>query len=90
MPPVSLAQNRAMQAAKSGKSTLGIPKSVGEDFTSGLKPGSLKGLPQRVKAKKPTRSHKNGQISERAAERVERKSKNYGGKDDMNIPGATA
>lgn len=47
-----------------------------------------KKLPARVK---PKRSHRNGQISERAAARMKSpKSKNYGGKDDMNIPGATA
>jgi hypothetical protein len=32
MPSVSGAQHRAMAAAMSGKSTLGIPKSVGADF----------------------------------------------------------
>jgi len=31
-PPVSEAQRRAMFAAKAGRSTLGIPKSVGEKF----------------------------------------------------------
>lgn len=31
-PPVSEAQRKAMFAAKEGKSTLGIPKSVGEKF----------------------------------------------------------
>lgn len=37
-PPVSEAQRRAMWAAKSGKSNLGIPKSVGEEF-AGADPG---------------------------------------------------
>lgn len=34
MPADSVAQLRAMYAAKSGKSTLGIPKSVGADFVA--------------------------------------------------------
>lgn len=37
-PPVSEAQRRAMWAAKSGKSNIGIPKSVGEEF-AGADPG---------------------------------------------------
>jgi hypothetical protein len=45
-PAVSKAQFRAMQAAKHGNSTLGIPKSVGEDFApSGVK--RPKGIPER-------------------------------------------
>ena len=32
MPTRSEAQRRAMQAAKAGKSTLGIPKKVGAEF----------------------------------------------------------
>jgi hypothetical protein len=43
MPPVSKAQARAMYAAAEGKSTLGIPKSVGKDFTKDVP----KGLPER-------------------------------------------
>lgn len=38
MPPVSEAQRRAMYAAAAGKSTLGIPKKVGKEFT-GADPG---------------------------------------------------
>jgi hypothetical protein len=98
MPVVSKAQNAAMHAAKEGNSTLGIPQSVGEEFTAGQQPGALQGLPERVKKKakkksnkKPKRSQRNGQISERAAARMmSKKSEDYGGKDDMNIPGATA
>lgn len=86
MPPRSQAQARAMYAAASGNSTIGIPKKVGAEFTADVQPGQIKALPKRAKAKK-SRSHKNGQVSERAEERRERK---YGGKDDMNIPGATA
>ena len=33
MPPVSEAQRRAMRAAAAGKSTLGIPKKVGAEFS---------------------------------------------------------
>jgi hypothetical protein len=47
MPPVSEAQRRAMRAAEAGKSTLGIPKSVGADFSSADKGGKL---PARAKA----------------------------------------
>ena len=41
MPPKSEAQRRAMFAAASGKSTLGIPKSVGKDFVKADKGGKL-------------------------------------------------
>jgi hypothetical protein len=34
MPSVSSAQHRAMEAAAHGHSTLGIPKSVGEEFVN--------------------------------------------------------
>ena len=44
MPAKSKAQWGAMQAAKAGKSTLGIPPSVGREFTKGGKP---KNLPKR-------------------------------------------
>lgn len=88
MPVVSRAQNAAMHAAAQSKSTIGIPRSVGAEFTAGQSKGALKGLPEHVKAKKrsPKRVMRNGQISDRAAAR----SRTYGGKDDMNIPGATA
>ena len=46
MPPVSQAQRRAMGAAASGKSTLGIPKKVGKEFIA-ADPGGK--LPQRAK-----------------------------------------
>lgn len=48
MPVVSRNQNAAMHAAEEGRSTLGIPQSVGAEFVKGQKPGALKGLPQRV------------------------------------------
>jgi len=47
-PPVSEAQRRAMFAAKSGHSNLGIPKSVGEEFAS-ADPGGK--LPKKKKSK---------------------------------------
>jgi hypothetical protein len=34
MPSVSRAQQKAMHAAAAGNSTIGIPKSVGEDFSA--------------------------------------------------------
>ena len=46
MPAKSKAQFAAMAAAAHGKSTLGIPKKVGEEFIKGGKP---KGLPKKVK-----------------------------------------
>lgn len=49
MPPRSEAQRRAMRAAAAGKSTLGIPKKVGKEFSSADKGGKL---PKRVKSKK--------------------------------------
>lgn len=46
MPPRSEAQRRAMGAAMSGHSTLGIPKKVGKEFIKADKGGKL---PRRVK-----------------------------------------
>ena len=46
MPVVSESQRRAMFAAKEGKSTLGIPKSVGADFIAASPAG--KKLPEKV------------------------------------------
>lgn len=49
MPYVSKAQQAAMGAAASGKSTLGIPKKVGKEF---IKAGpAKKNLPQKVTKK---------------------------------------
>ena len=45
MPLVSKAQTRAMHAAKEGRSTLGIPKSVGADFVAAGK--AKPNLPER-------------------------------------------
>lgn len=41
MPIVSQKQRAAMYAAAAGKSTLGIPKKVAEEFVSTDKPGKL-------------------------------------------------
>ena len=46
--PKSQAQRRAMRAAASGSSTLGIPQKVGKEFSKGDKGGKL---PPRVKGK---------------------------------------
>lgn len=46
MPDVSRQQQKAMFAAKAGKSTLGIPKSVGEDFIAADKAAGFPHLPQ--------------------------------------------
>lgn len=49
MPPKSEAQRRAMRAAAEGKSILGIPKSVGKEFSKSDKGGKL---PKKVKGKR--------------------------------------
>lgn len=41
MPPVSEAQRRAMRAAAAGNSTIGIPQSVGKDYSNADKGGKL-------------------------------------------------
>lgn len=53
MPSVSEQQRKAMFAAASGKSTLGIPKAVGKDFAN-ADPGGK--LPAKVKDGKPAKS----------------------------------
>lgn len=55
MPPVSEAQRKAMGAAKSGHSTLGIPKSVGKEFIAADKGGRL---PKRVPPAKSKGKHR--------------------------------
>ena len=49
MPPVSEKQRKAMHAAAKGKSTLGIPKKVGKEFSKADKGGKL---PKRAKKRK--------------------------------------
>jgi len=51
MPVVSEAQKRAMYAAASGRSTLGIPAKVGKEFIEATPKG--KKLPERKKPEKP-------------------------------------
>jgi hypothetical protein len=58
MPAVSKAQNAAMHAAAAGHSTLGIPKSVGKDFSAATK--SVKGLPNYVHRRKAARAAARG------------------------------
>lgn len=48
MPAVSEAQRRAMHAAASGRSTLGISRKVGREFVAADKGGKL---PKRKKSK---------------------------------------
>ena len=48
MPPRSEAQRRAMRAAAAGKSTLGIPKKIGKEFSAADRGGKL---PKKVKKK---------------------------------------
>jgi hypothetical protein len=52
MPSVSKVQRGAMFAAKAGKSTLGIPQSVGKDFIAADKSKDLSKLPLRKGAPK--------------------------------------
>jgi hypothetical protein len=49
MPPRSQQQRKAMYAAAAGKSTLGIPKKVGQEFIAADKGGKL---PARAPKKK--------------------------------------
>ena len=51
MPSVSRQQQRAMFAAASGHSTLGIPKSVGKDFAAADIARGKKKLPRYAKKK---------------------------------------
>jgi hypothetical protein len=53
VPSVSRQQQKAMYAAKEGKSTLGIPQSVGEDFIAADKAAGNPPLPKRAPKKKP-------------------------------------
>jgi len=46
-PSVSKAQNRAMHAAAEGRSNLGIPKSVGQEFVAADHGRKVGGLPER-------------------------------------------
>jgi len=50
-PPVSQAQNAAMHAAAAGHSTLGIPRSVGEDYVAAAHGTKVGNLPKHVRHK---------------------------------------
>ncbi len=67
--PKSQAQNAAMHAAAEGRSTIGIPKKVGQEFAKGAHGKSLKGLPKRVHKKAAKSAMRRGLISEKAAKR---------------------
>ena len=60
MPMRSKAQNAAMHAAAEGKSTLGIPKSVGKEFVEASHGQKVKRLPKHAK-----KAHARGLISEK-------------------------
>jgi hypothetical protein len=60
MPMESQAQAAAMHAAAEGRSTIGIPKSVGKKFVKDSHGQSVKKLPKRVR-----QAHKRGLISDR-------------------------
>jgi hypothetical protein len=51
MPSKSKNQAKAMQIAAAGKSTLGIPKKVGQEFKEADKRKGVAGLPWKVKPK---------------------------------------
>jgi hypothetical protein len=51
MPMLSKAQNAAMHAAAEGKSTLGIPQSVGKKFVEASHGEKVSKLPERVQHK---------------------------------------
>ena len=52
MPPVSEKQRRAMRAAAAGNSTIGIPTSVGKEFSDADKGGKLPAKKSSKKASK--------------------------------------
>lgn len=71
MPSVSRAQSAAMHSAAEGNSTLGIPKSVGEDYVAADHGRKIKN--QRVKsplAKRVRHARKRGLISDKELEKM--------------------
>ena len=68
MPMESKAQNAAMHAAAEGKSTIGIPQSVGKKFVKASHGQNVKKLPKHVR-KSASKAMKRGLISEKAAKR---------------------
>jgi hypothetical protein len=81
MPPVSEAQRRAMYAAAAGKSTLGIPQSVGKEFTR-KDPGGK--LPKRRLERSGNTDQQIAQQMARGAETSKRKA------ETTRIPGMRA
>jgi len=69
MPMVSKAQSAAMHAAEEGRSTLGIPKSVGKKFVKESRGEKVKSLPKHVKSR-AKKLHSRGLISETAMKRM--------------------
>jgi len=55
MPPVSERQRRAMHAAAVGRSIIGIPRSVGRDFSNADRGGKL---PKRKTSRSKRRSRR--------------------------------
>jgi len=57
MPSVSSSQHNAMEAAAHGRSTLGIPKKVGQDFAAADKGKTLqRAMAKRLRHKRPVES----------------------------------
>ncbi len=68
MPAVSEVQRRAMFAAASGKSTLGIPQKVGKEFAAADQGGKL---PARKKpGARMQRAYASGRISDKAMKKA--------------------
>ena len=67
MPATSQLQAKAMFAAANGKSTLGIPKKVGEEFTEDQ--GPISALPKR-KNKRADKLRALGRISDKQAQKL--------------------
>ncbi len=61
MPSVSRAQQQAMHAAAEGRSTLGIPKSVGQDFAAADAARGAKKLPEKKSKKKKLTKYLDGE-----------------------------
>lgn len=57
MPDVSEKQQRAMYAAKEGRSTLGIPQKVGAEFIAADKAAGNPKLPKQAPKSKPLGDH---------------------------------
>jgi hypothetical protein len=79
MPPRSEQQRKAMHAAASGNSTLGIPKKVGKEFADADKGGKLpKRVGQYSLPKSPTKVNKVLDAQSDEAVGMPTMSRNYG------------